>query len=73
MINGLLIGGVAMGISIFTHWLLKKRRPHPILVDLFGDVDLPHHVPHHIADGFGLIERVFSVSLAGAGETPAVA
>ena len=46
---------------------------HPILVDLFGDVDLPHHVPYHVANGFGLIERVFSVSLAGAGETPAVA
>ena len=26
--NGLLVGGVAMGIFIFTHGLLKKRRPN---------------------------------------------
>ena len=25
LINGLLVGGVAMGISMFTHWVLKKR------------------------------------------------
>jgi len=28
LINGLLVGGVAMGIFMFTHWLLKKRWPN---------------------------------------------
>ena len=28
LINGLLVGAVALGIFLFTHWLLKKRRPN---------------------------------------------
>ena len=32
-IDGLLIGGVAMGVFVFTHWLLKKRWPNYKLWD----------------------------------------
>ena len=28
LIGGLFVGGVAMGIFMFTHWLLKKRWPN---------------------------------------------
>jgi len=28
LIGGLLVSGVAMGIFMFTHWLLKKRWPN---------------------------------------------
>ena len=28
LINGLLVGGVAIGIFVFTHGLLNKRWPH---------------------------------------------
>ena len=34
LINGLLVGGVAMGISMFTHWLLKKHWPKYKMVGL---------------------------------------
>ena len=27
-IDGLLVGGVAIGIFVFTHWLLNKRWPN---------------------------------------------
>ena len=34
LLNGLLVGGVAMGISMFTHWLLKKHWPKYKMVGL---------------------------------------
>ena len=33
LINGLLVGGVALGIFVFTHGLLKKRWPNYKLWD----------------------------------------
>ena len=33
LINGLLVGAVALGIFLFTHWLLKKRWPNYKLWD----------------------------------------